>query len=444
MIGAYTILTVNDGKLSLAPFRPIQQLKHLLFAAPRKWPDPPSKDFVARYDRFGGQSFWLNINMTADAPSAAVAMERLYAAVEGEELDGTILADPFAYAALLSVTGPVDVPTAGTAIAAENAVAFLSNEAFVAFPDPGVRKAVLGETARVVLERFLQEGAAADPVGAARALIQAAADGHMILHSASPEEQEAFVTAGIAGHLRDAEGDYIGVFSNNAAANKTDFYLDTAVRHHVELKGDGSAESQTVVELRNTAPTEGLPAYVIGPYNRRFVAGENRTYVSTYYAPEARLESFEAPGEEIEVIGSQEELGHPVFSTFVDTLSGETSRLEFNSTLEDAWQDVEGSGRYTLMYQGQSTIRPVQLELVIELPIGASLISSSPPVTPEGDRIVWRGAPGQELRFELAFEAAGISPLATAILAGLGLLLAGLVTLWVLRGRMVRRARPTA
>jgi hypothetical protein len=34
--------------------------------------------------------------------------------------------------------------------------------------------------------------------------------------------------------------------------------------------------------LRNDAPAQGLPSGVIGPYDGRFAAGENRTYLSIY------------------------------------------------------------------------------------------------------------------------------------------------------------------
>ena len=437
-IGAYSILTVEDGRLDFGPFLPIQSLGDRMVPAP----PPPNPDFLERYRRFGGTGFWLNINMTADFPSAGHAIEALYAESEGDQLDGTIVADPMAYAALLGITGPVDIPAAGRAIDATTAVPFLTNEAYVAFPDSVQRKKVLGESAKLVLERFLQEGAAADPVGAARTLLQTAADGHILLHAADEETQEAFEVAGIAGQLRNPEGDYLGVFNNNAAANKVDYYMDTAIRYQVELDSDGSANASTSIELSNSAPTEGLPVYIIGPYDRRFIAGENRTYVSSYYAEGSTLESFRAPEELIEVIGSQEELGHPVFSTFIRTESGDSSRLEYETSLPEGWDDVEGLGRYTLLYQGQNTIRPTQLEVEVRLPEGASLVSSSPPFVVEGDRAVWTGTPGQELRFELAFEReGGTSPVAIASIVAVALIVLGLASLFFL-GRRQTRVEP--
>jgi hypothetical protein len=224
------------------------------------------------------------------------------------------------------------------------------------------------------------------------------------------------------------------VYSNNAAGNKVDYYLDTSIRYRVELHPDGSANARTSVELTNSAPTEGLPVYIIGPFDRRFIAGENRTYVSSYYAEGSELDSFRAPEELIEVIGSQEELGHPVFSTFIRTESGDSSRLEYETSLPEGWEDVSGSGRYVLTYQGQNTIRPTQLSVEVRLPEGATVVNSSPPFVVDGDTAVWSGPVGQELRFELAFEReGGLSPLGIAGIVVVALLVLGLASLFFLR-----------
>ena len=48
----------------------------------------------------------------------------------GDRLDGVILADPFAEAALLQATGPVSIPGYDIEIDADNVVPFTTNEAF--------------------------------------------------------------------------------------------------------------------------------------------------------------------------------------------------------------------------------------------------------------------------------------------------------------------------
>jgi hypothetical protein len=435
-LGAFSILTIRDGRLDFGPFEPIQTLRGSADDIP-----PPNPSFAERYDRFGGNGFWLNINMTPDFPSAATAIERLYETVEGEKLDGTIVADPFALQALLGMTGPVLVEGTDVTLDSTNAVQVLSHDAYIQFPDPNERKLVLGESARLVFDRFLTDAAAADPVGAAKTLMQVGADGNMLLHAADPAVQEAFELAGISGQLLNPQGDFLGVFLSNAAANKADFYLEPFISYDVQLLDDGSAEATATVELRNQTPAEGLPAYIIGPYDERFQPGENRSYVSTYCATSCRLESFEAPGEETEVIGSQKELGHPVFSTFANIPSGDSAILTFHITLPDAWRSDGSRSRYTLTYQGQNTIRPTNLTLDIHAPDGTTILSASPGIERRGTHATWSGPPGDQMTWEVAFDVREAS--ARWLRIGL-LVLAALLALGVLAGLLAWHGRDEA
>lgn len=396
-IGAYAIVTATDGRLRFSRFDPIDTLED-------RDPDdlvPPNPDFAARYDQFGGAGFWRNINSTPDFPSAAVAIERLYQEVRGTRLDGAIVADPFALEALLAVSGSVEV--AGTTMTAENAVEFLTHDAYSEFRDSATRKRLLGDAARAVFRRFLTKGAVADPVAAARALIRTSTDGHMLLHSTDPAVQSGFLTAGIGGALEDPEGDYIAVSAINAAGNKADYYAERSIRYQVHLGAGGAVTAGTSVELTNEAPSAGEPSYVIGPYDETFQPGENVTYLSTFCAEACRLESFRRAGASAEV-GSEEELGHPVFPVLVRLPSGGTETLEYDWTVPDAWEGNDGAGRYRLTFQGQTTIRPTHLTVDIRAPEGMSIVSASPGMRVEGSRAVWEGEPAQTMRFEVEFE----------------------------------------
>jgi hypothetical protein len=398
LMGAYSILTVRDGRLDFSPFAPVQSLKNL---ASGDIP-PPDPSLFDRYDRFGGSWFWLNTNMTPDFPSAATAIERLYAEVEGEELDGTILADPFALQALVAATGPVEIEGTDIILAPENTVQVLAHDAYAEFTDPATRKLVLGESAKLVFDQFLNVTVPTDPAGAARTLVQTAADGHVLLHSAEPEIQRAFELVGAAGKLRDPKGDYLGVFSNNAAANKADYYLEPRIRYEVRLETDGTATATAAIHLENNAPDSGESPLIIGPFNEDFVPGENKTFLSTYCASSCRLESFEG-SRGAEINGSQEELGHPVFSTFADMPSMTSSTLHYSWALPEAWVGDFPVGTYELMYQGQNTIRPTQLEVEIWPPEGASVVAASDGLQVLGDRVVWEGQARHLMRFKVAF-----------------------------------------
>ena len=90
------------------------------------------------------------------------------------------------------------------------------------------------------------------------------------------------------GRLDPVRSDAIAVTSSNFAGNKIDYYLQRSVDYRVNLRPTTGPPTRTrsanlSVALDNTAPAEGLPQIVIGPYLQdRFVAGENRTLLSMY------------------------------------------------------------------------------------------------------------------------------------------------------------------
>lgn len=157
LIGSYSILTVDRGALDFGDFRPVTELDTV---PPGRVP-PPNADYAAVWDRFSSRGYWSNINMTADFPSAATAIARLYRETEGVQLDGVIATDPFALASLLEVVGPVTVPGTSVTLTPGNAVEYLTNEAYSTLPD-SERKFVLGDVAEKVLATFI-DGPVGEP-----------------------------------------------------------------------------------------------------------------------------------------------------------------------------------------------------------------------------------------------------------------------------------------
>ncbi|MGH2766106.1 MAG: DUF4012 domain-containing protein, partial [Actinomycetota bacterium] len=408
-IGAYAIMTAEDGALEFGPFRPIETLRDI---DPRKIP-APNPDFAERYERFGGAGYWRNINMTADFPSAADAIERLYRRVTGEAVNGTIAVDPFALASLLRATGPIDVPLTGVSVDEQTVVPYITNQAYSEITESGVRKRILGDVALAALERYL-EGGAADPVASGRALVDAAAGGHVLLHAANPRMQAAFEAAGVAGQLGGAPGDFLAVVANNAAGNKADFYLARELRYEVRLGGEGSAMGTAEAIFTNDAPTSGQPAYVIGPYDERFRPGQNVSIVTSYCATTCRLQEFRRDGRP-EAVGEEEELGHPAYWNNLELDSGASQGWRYHWSVAEAWEGDDARGLYRLTVQGQTTIRPTKLIVDIRTPEGTTVISASPRMRVSGNRAVWEGAAGDRATFEVAFERPFVSRVWRAI-----------------------------
>ncbi|MGH2739788.1 MAG: DUF4012 domain-containing protein, partial [Actinomycetota bacterium] len=409
-IGAYAIMTVRNGRVSLSPFASTETLDNV----PPSKVQAPNPSYAVRYDRYGGAGFWPNINLTPDFPSAAVAIERLYEETTGERVDGTIVANPQALAALLETTGPVGVPGTATSVDSETLVPFVTNEAYETIDDSEARKRLLGDAARAVLGAFL-DGGLGDVTSAGRAVAEAAAGGHLLLHASDPELQETFEEVGVAGELGGSGTDFLGVIGNSAAGNKVDFYARRTVRHSVSLTAEGGATSRTLVSITNGAPDTGQPAYVIGPYPPLSKAGENITYLSAFCGSPCSLTRFVQGGNE-SMPASEVEIGFPVYSTTIRLPSGESKSAAFSWQIHDAWAGTRDRGSYRLVFRDQPTIHATRLTLEVTSPPGTHITHTRPEMEVTDDRAVWEGASGTEAVFEVEFEAPFISRIWRSIL----------------------------
>jgi hypothetical protein len=280
----------------------------------------------------------------------------------------------------------------------------VTNEAYSVFTEPTERKRVLGTVAGAVLGRFLASGASADPVAAGAAFVEAAADGHLLLHASDPSVQTGFEAAGIAGAL-ETRGDLIGVVANNAGANKIDFYAERTVRHSVELFPDGSSTATTRVRFVNTAPTRGQPRYVIGPYGflRGDAApGENLMLVSAYCGSGCTVRRYLRDGAP-EGVETHVERGLPFVLSAVRIESGGTADLDYGWTDPTAWAGDEYGGTYRLAFLGQQTIRETRVEIDIRVPPGTRVVEASAGMRVDDDHVRWSGTAEDAGPFEVEF-----------------------------------------
>jgi hypothetical protein len=396
-IGLYSVLTIDGGAMSFATFRDITTLRDIPVAEI----SPPSQDFAHLYDEFGGAGFWRNINMSPSAPEVGTAIEQLYERVQGIRLDGTIFVDPSALAEMLRATGPVEDPAFGIRLSADNAVSFMTNEAYSRFPRM-VRKRILGELALRVLGLFLQ-GQYKDPPTAIRALVTAAGGGHLVLHATDPEVERAFKTAGIDGSL-PTSGDSLGVFLDNAAGNKVDYYLDERLAYSVTLGERGSASADVSIVLSNGAPVDRPPDEVLGPYEPNGLEpGDTLWWVETFCARSCVLDHATQDGGP----GSVQPLrlnGTPLFRSFARADAGETATLGYRFDIAHAWRGDDAGGTYQLTIQAQPTIKPVRARIEIRVPEGMGIVDTNEPMRVREGLAIWSGAVEGRVTLSVQFE----------------------------------------
>ena len=401
LIGNYAILTIHDGRMSLGPFRDVQTLRNV---PPAKAPSP-SRDFQELYGPFGGGGFWLNVNMTPDAPTAATVVEQLYEQVKAQRLDGTIFFDLEGLSDLLRATGPVTSKELRFTFTPDNIVAYVATAAYLKSPVRNPFREGPRLVAEAVWGQFLT---ATDPEKALRALVDAASRGHLILHGADPRLQSAFRLAGVSGRFGSRTGDFFGVAHSNAAANKVDFFLRQALAYDVRLLAGGKATARATATIANEAPAGVPPGYIFGPFpgllvnGRPLEPGEDRTWTQFYCPSGCQLARATEDGRDT-ILERHRELGLSVYAGFIEVKPSQSRRVALSMGLPHAWEGDSASGSYHLRVQGQTTLATTAT-VIVHAPEGMGITSTSVPMRVQGGTATWQGPLDGVRDFEVRFQ----------------------------------------
>jgi hypothetical protein len=405
-IGSIALLRIDEGRLEFGSFEASSELSNL---PPDQLPAPVEED-AARWARYGGTGVWVNLNRTADFPSAAQAMLSHWEATDGVPLDGMLVADPFALKVLLELAGPAEVPGYGVTLDADSVVPFVTNEAYAEFESADERKAVLGAVSAATLGRFLEGGVDAPADALVSKFASIVAGGHLLAFATDPDVQSAFVRGRAAGELGDAvdpPSDLVNVALNSGTASKVDFYTDRSMVLETTLLEGGKARTDLLLRLANDAPIEGVDKYVIGPNNPTLDAGDNLVNVSVYLTSGAQF--FELPQRHDGPTFAETELGYPVHDGWVRIPSGQAVERRYSWRTPDAWeQNEDGELVYDLLVQGQTVIRPTDLTIRVRIPPDLEVVDPPAGAEVDGDVLRWsREVRGEDVRLRLRLQFAG-------------------------------------
>jgi UDP-N-acetylmuramyl pentapeptide phosphotransferase/UDP-N-acetylglucosamine-1-phosphate transferase len=381
-IGSWGILTAVDGKVDLEFMDRVDTLNQ------GTGPDAAitgPEEYLRRYGQFEPAQTWQNVNMSPDFAVVGEVISELYPLSGGEEIDGVLAVDPAGLAALMRLTGPVTVDGWPEPITADNVVDVTLRQAYEVFARSPERAEFLGDVADVVFD-VATEGDLGQPGRVANVLGKATREGHFSLYFTRPAEEEIAVLVNADGTVPRTNRDSLMVVTQNAGANKIDYYLRRHVDYSVELDPIGSGKAHVSgtldVGLENTAPNALLPQAVIGPsegLEERFSAGENYAYVSAYTPTGLTAVSVNGMPTEVE---AGEELGRNVFSTFLSTMSGATTTMSLGLDGEvslgpDRW--------YTLELVRQPSLNADDVSIELEVPKGWK-IAETRNLGTDGDR----------------------------------------------------------
>jgi hypothetical protein len=379
--GNYAELVADNGKLSLPRFGRISELEQGgVPGDQRKLSGPLVADMVSRYSRFDIKATWRNLTMTPDFVSLAQAAMQLYPQSGGQPVDGVLTVDPQGLAALMRFTGPVDVAGLDEPLTSDNAAQFLMFDQYKAFGDNSTRIDVLETVARTTFRR-LTSADLPGPRAISDQLDPMVDGGHIQFITKDVSNAVRLISLGMDGSLPPppADRDTVTVTTANAAANKLDLFLHRSERYDVRWDPrTGQVKAKLRVTLQNTAPATGLPNYVAGN-SVGLPAGTNRSFVSLYSPFD--LDRARVGGRET-ALQSETELGHHVYSTFVDIPPGGSTVIEL---------DLSGTrkgSRYHLDIPVQPFATADKADVRVTV-AGAGSLAASDGAKVAGDTVTW-------------------------------------------------------
>ena len=329
-MGNWAEITIVDGQIEMSGFGRPSDLSGVGDQANRRLTG--LDEFLAHWGRFGfsnhaggtaGPVVWSNVTMAPDFPTTAQVISQLYTQSGGQPVDGVFMLDPHAMAGLMAFTGPIEVEGIEQQLTSENVVQYIIQDQYL-LPDNAQRIDLLETIARTTVDRLLA-GALPPPAELGSTFAPLAAQGRLMAWSADPEEQQLLTKVKMAGVFPQLNGgDGVAVTVDNGSGNKIDAYLEMKVDYVVTNQwADGWRESTLTATLTNTAPTAGLPPYVIGNMVG-LPDGTNRTWLSVYTAlPMVGVEVDGVP----DGMETSQVFGWNVSSRFVNVPPGGTVTL---------------------------------------------------------------------------------------------------------------------
>jgi hypothetical protein len=269
-LGTYGVMTGTHGHVNLPMYDDINQW----VAANPGLGNPPAKSPNAfQFSTPPARQGLANVNASPDWPTSADLAMKLWAQAGEQAVDGVVSLMPQDLARLVRVLGPVNMPTYGETITADNLVARLNfhthREAVRGDPN---RKQFIADLAQAVLERVLA-APSSEWLDLGKAMAAGFDAGEAVLWSSDPSTQRVLNDVGWSGKFPSTTGDFYADAEFEYLA-KNGSALERTFTHVVTLRADGSGVASTTMLLRDTAPAE--PSYnddslsYITPYGPRF------------------------------------------------------------------------------------------------------------------------------------------------------------------------------
>jgi hypothetical protein len=300
-------------------------------------------------------------NWSADFPTTAAAVSRLYGEATGHKMDGVISVDPVALSYVLNVIGPVEVPPYPQIITATNTlqeINYITNNARPG--DPG--KVFLPPFAKLLFDRLLKPPSG-QLSGLLAALGRGVAEKHIMLNFTDPALESVVTGVQAGGQQNTPSQDGLQVTDANLSGGKQDLYVTRQYALTASAAADGTVTDKLVLTYHY--PVQTNPANLKLLTN---LGGDYNDYVQVFVPPNATLNDLKltAGGTTTSVSAEDITSGNSLttFAYFLLVPMGQTVSLEF-----DYSGPFEASGAsYQLAWEKQLNALTWPITVDVQLP----------------------------------------------------------------------------
>jgi hypothetical protein len=311
-------------------------------------------DTLALYDDEFAR-FSQNYTKTPNFPTAALLFQGI-AAQTGYTVDGVVSLDPVVLSDILAVTGPVTVD--GIEITSENAVQVLLSETYLRFPgDQTPADAFFAATSATVFQKLVSGDW--DLMSMLDVFGQAGEQQRLYGWFTRPEDEQVARVLGIDGEMKtdNAETTEVGIFLNDAAVSKLEYYLSTSIA----VTCNASDRTVTTsITMTNSVDRDDLTFHILARRSPSYGgSGTSMLLDVLYFAPPGATISGVDPGEgdAPDLARTSTEGGRNAQSIAILLDRGQTRTVSYTSTLPDG-----PLGPLSMRYSPTVTDTPVAVD----------------------------------------------------------------------------------
>lgn len=266
-------------------------------------------------------------NWSADFPTTAAAVSRLYTEATGHKMDGVISVDPVALSYVLKVIGPVQVPPYPQRITSSNTlqeINYITNNARPG--DPG--KVFLPPFAKLLFDRLLKP-TSGQLSGLLAALGRGVAEKHIVLSFTDPALESVVSGVQAGGQQNNPSQDGVQVTDANLSGGKEDLYVTRQYALTAAVAADGTVTDKLVLTYHY--PLQTNPANLNLLKN---LGGDYNDYVQVSVPTNATLNNLQLTSGGTTTSVSAEDITSgtslTTFAYFLLVPMGQTVSLEFD------------------------------------------------------------------------------------------------------------------